>query len=339
MIFFVTNRCNLACGHCFYWARIQDKGARDLALSEIEEFTKSCGRLHDVLISGGEPYLREDLPEICALFYRNSKVRKIAIPTNGFLPEKICAMTKKILDACPGVRLEVSVSIDGLEDVHDATRGVRGSFKRASETCDLIVDLKKNYRNLSCYVSTTLHNLNLPQVATLKEFMRQRFKGIDSHRFGFLRGSWKDGNIFLPEGKLRELAALITSCGKDSAEFHLENLFLGAKLATLREKRQVFRCMAGTLMGVLENNGDVRLCELRDPVGNIREGSLSSVWRSEAANRQRGSIRQGKCHCTHECFIAPSILYNCENLARGLLLYLKMRNRRERPQRLGNASS
>lgn len=72
-------------------------------------------------------------------------------------------------------------------------------------------------------------------------------------------------------------------------------------------------CSAGSLAGVIFNNGDVRPCEtLPFSFGNIRDYNynLQSIWSSNSARSIRNNIISNKCICTHECFLSVNILTN-----------------------------
>ncbi|WP_370648792.1 radical SAM protein, partial [uncultured Parabacteroides sp.] len=60
---FVTGRCNAKCAMCFY-AGEMDKKEKDLTFDEIRKVSETAGEFNRLWISGGEPTLREDLPEI-----------------------------------------------------------------------------------------------------------------------------------------------------------------------------------------------------------------------------------------------------------------------------------
>jgi MoaA/NifB/PqqE/SkfB family radical SAM enzyme len=87
----------------------------------------------------------------------------------------------------------------------------------------------------------------------------------------------------------------------------------------LKNKKWPFKCQAGNLIGVLDPNGDVRLCELTDVVGNVRSADhdFQKVWFSDPANEMRKKIRD--CACTHACFINPSIKMDLPALFRSYL--------------------
>ena len=67
-----------------------------------------------------------------------------------------------------------------------------------------------------------------------------------------------------------------------------------------------FECKAGKTIGVLEANGDVRLCELKEVVGNVKnfDYDFKKVWFSERAEKVRKTVPG--CSCTHPCFINNS---------------------------------
>ncbi|MGD9106108.1 MAG: 12,18-didecarboxysiroheme deacetylase [Desulfobacterales bacterium] len=121
----ITKRCNLKCVHCYAHAKNM---AFDSELSTLE----GKNLLDDlaefgvpvILFSGGEPLTRKDLPELAA--YAVKKGMRAVISTNGTLitPEK--AQTLKEIGLS-----YVGISLDGMEDINDRFRGVKGAFKAA----------------------------------------------------------------------------------------------------------------------------------------------------------------------------------------------------------------
>ena len=85
LIHFVTEVCNLRCSHCFDF--FYEEGPRrkpfELKLDEIDRMTRSMGELLFLLPTGGEPFLRADLPKIIELYYKNCRLRNVGMPTNG----------------------------------------------------------------------------------------------------------------------------------------------------------------------------------------------------------------------------------------------------------------
>ena len=96
LIFFVTDVCNARCRHCFNWSLNQKPN--DLTLDEIENFSKQLDHIEWLALSGGEPFERKDLAEICGIFLKNNSVSQITIPTNGLSPKLIYNTIKQVLE-------------------------------------------------------------------------------------------------------------------------------------------------------------------------------------------------------------------------------------------------
>ena len=84
------------------------------------------------------------------------------------------------------------------------------------------------------------------------------------------------------------------------------------ELAVLEQETQVQPCYAGLISGVLDARGEVRMCELREAVGNVRDTGydFGKLWFSPEADAQRKSIKAKECHCTHSCFMSSSLVFD-----------------------------
>ncbi len=122
-----TRSCNLKCFHCYaksenkkYDSELTTYEAKNL-IDDLSDF-----KVPVILFSGGEPLVREDLPEI--LQYANNKGIRCTISTNGTLIDKEHA--KKFKQIGTGY---IGISLDGIGQKHDSFRGVKGSFDKALE--------------------------------------------------------------------------------------------------------------------------------------------------------------------------------------------------------------
>jgi 12,18-didecarboxysiroheme deacetylase len=121
----VTKRCNLKCVHCYAHATEQ-QASDELSTSEGKELIDDLAAFGSpvVLFSGGEPLVRPDLMELAR--YAVKKGMRAVISTNGTLIDaRVAAELKKV-----GLSY-VGVSLDGLGEVNDRFRGVKGAFERA----------------------------------------------------------------------------------------------------------------------------------------------------------------------------------------------------------------
>ncbi len=121
----VTRRCNLKCIHCYAHAR--DQEFRDeLSTREGKALLDDLSRFGCpvVLFSGGEPLMRPDLLELAA--YAVNKGMRAVISTNGTL------ITPPVAQQLKNIGLSyVGISLDGLNEVNDRFRGVKGAFEKA----------------------------------------------------------------------------------------------------------------------------------------------------------------------------------------------------------------
>ena len=132
---FPTFVCNFSCPFCAFSEDL-NQYRDELTLAEIEQLARELKRVLVLHIGGGEPFIRKDLPEVIAAMWRHARVRKVEIPTNGWSAERIVKPVERILALCPGIRLNVRVSLDGVGERHDTVRARPGSYKAALETLE-----------------------------------------------------------------------------------------------------------------------------------------------------------------------------------------------------------
>lgn len=315
LIFFVTSRCNCLCSTCFNWSNLNKRV--ELTLEEIKKISKSIGEFHTLLISGGEPFLREDLFEICRLFIEQNKIAILSIPTNCTLPDCIIEFSSRILKEYPRIKLAINPSLDGFKETHDKIRGLDGIFEKAEETVQRLMELRQDHGNLVVAVNTVITKQNFDELERFMDYVHGNFR-VDYHDFELLRGDHKDSSLSLPpQEELRNFHQKILRNREryfDRAKSgFLEKLAVTGLLALtqnikesfLTKKIVPFDCTAGENIGVIGANGDVKLCELLPTVGNLKKANceFESVWNSEEANKLRKWIREQRCRCTHVCFI------------------------------------
>jgi MoaA/NifB/PqqE/SkfB family radical SAM enzyme len=324
LIIFVTDRCNARCVHCFNW-RSLNQGGDDLSLSELEHLSAELGSLQTIGISGGEPFLREDLPEIFDLFSGRNHLVDIAIPTNGLMPERITTSVRRMLEKNQATRISISLSLDGLESMHDRIRGVPGSFEKIYETYQALVELRSQYPQypLLIKIGTTLCNWNIYEIPALIKWVSTEMPEVDFHNFEIMRGCPRNTDIGPPSiTDLKWVKSHIFSTWQQYS-FYGNDLFLQSWLALslkrfifmlyieiIQKKKQVIPCYAGRTSVVVDSKGKVYFCELRESIGNLREVPLSEIWHSEKAEYVRDSIEKGECHCVHSCFQQKNVFLN-----------------------------
>lgn len=336
LIYFVTNKCNCKCQHCFFWKKLNKK-KKELNLNEIKKISKSIGTFPFLNISGGEPFLRNDLDKIIKIFYENSNIGNVVIPTNGFDTPKIIDITKKILKVYKN-HLLIYISIDSFEKEHDRIRGIKNSFKNAINTYKELKKLKKEFSNLNVGILTTLSAFNQNTINDFYIYIKKEIKP-DSFYLNILRGDPK--NINATKIDINKYIKLCKKIEKDLRngilKGHSQSKFLKLTTAmnilthntiikTLETNKYQIPCYAGVLNAVMFSEGDIYPCELLNKkIGNIRNFNydFKKLWKSKQANKIRNHIKKSKCFCTHECFLNTNILFNLKKLPRLLQEIIK----------------
>lgn len=311
---FVTNQCNARCQHCFYWKNLAEE-KKEPSLKEIEKLSQDLGSLELLLFSGGEPFLRKDLAKIVKIFWRNNRLKTVSVVTNGLLPESIEKQVEEMLKISPRLLVNVPLSLDGTQEIHDKYRGVKGAFKKAQETYRRLFRLKKRYSNLRIRLVATVSNFNYQNLFKLIDQMPKLFpKSPEVWVFSLnlLRGDPRNPEIKLPSvDKVKKLFIYKNKKFKETRSWTtriLEKIIIAAQIKILEEKKQIVPCEAGRLMAVVYENGLVGHCELLPPVGSLRKKDFRQIWQSKKAKALRRKIVKKKCFCTHQCNLFPSLI-------------------------------
>jgi MoaA/NifB/PqqE/SkfB family radical SAM enzyme len=322
LVLFINSICNMKCAHCFYWTSLNKKD--DLTKEEIFELSRSLGRIENLNLSGGEPFIRPEFGEICRQFIQHNKVRQIYVPTNGYFTDRTI---KQITETLKEPELElfvVELSLDGMPEFHDTFRVAQNSFKKSMETYDALVELQEKDPRLRIHCISTATERNMDEIKRLTTYLYDRCPKMDHHNLAIIRGDRKDPTLQGPQlkqyielyGYIRRLWAP-REVGRYGSI--TEPMLQWAKVEAARQQRQVVPCRAGRLSAVVYANGDVSVCEIHKPIGNIRQKSFSEIWRSEEANQIRKSIAARECFCTTEVFMWPSFTYPPTQLVRTMV--------------------
>lgn len=323
LIFFVTNRCDSRCRHCFAH---EIKSDGDLTVEEARDFAVSIGRLADLSISGGEPMMRKDLVELLAPFFEIGRPKSCTLPTGGLHPEQSFEVAQRLAADYPRTRLIMNLPIEGGRDLHNQIRGRKDAYDKLKATYDALVPLVK-IGVIQIKLGTTLSSANQHAIDEIIETALTDFPDAVFHHFELMRCCGPEGSITPPDED-------IILAEKDRIYSHWQRYdqFYGAasrlavaakkelfeiELAVLANQTLPFVCRAHEMGVVLYPDGDVAYCELTPPIGNIRRTLLSSILANSAARIERLDIESG-CKCTHSCFLPKSLLASPRNVIKVL---------------------
>ncbi len=322
VILFINSICNMKCEHCFYWQSLNSPD--DLTFEEMVDLSNQLGRIENLNLSGGEPFLRKEFGAICRQFIRRNGVKEIYVPTNGYFRERTVTQIRETLQE-PTLRLfGVELSLDGMAEFHDRFRVAQGSFAKAMDTYDGLAELQREDPRLQIHAISTATADNMDEIRRLTTFLFERCPQMTHHNLALIRGDRKNPSLQGP--KLAEYQGLYDYvrrlwASREHGRYGgiVEPMLQWAKVKTADEQRQVIPCRAGVLSAVVYANGDVSVCEQHPPIGNLRRQSFKEIWHSEAVRRRRASIAAKECHCTNEVFMWPSITFQPLQLARAMV--------------------
>lgn len=318
LMFFVTDKCNLRCPHCFFWRQIQN-APEDLNKEEMAKVIDSLPKLSSVALTGGEPTLRADLYDIVEMLY--GKTRDITITTNGILTDTILGIVKKITGNMPRLRLSLQISIDGTKEVHESIRG--------SNTFDNLIKTIKGLRQIksvNIVTVTTLSQKNKDNVVELVKMLSQYQVDV---RFNIIRsaqqsvfGLSKDllnkehaprEDILLSPKDLNGIYLKLTEANKKYKFWSKHNeLLLFYTIKIIAEQKKYFKCYAGKYEAVIYPNGDVSFCEFYLPFANLKNYGYDfrKLWLDDKVSSHIKNINN--CFCVHSCNLATSISFDPE---------------------------
>lgn len=322
LILFINSICNMKCEHCFYWRSLNGKD--DLTKEELFALSRSLGPIENLNLSGGEPFIRKEFAEICRQFIQHNGVRQIYVPTNGYFTERT---VKSISDTLREPDLELFVaelSLDGMPEFHDTFRVAKNAFAKAMETYDALAQLQASDPRLRIHAISTATDRNMDEIKRLTTYLYERCPKMEHHNLAIIRGDRKDPTLHGPSlQRYEDLYEYIRrlwaprEVGRYGAI--VEPMLQWTKLQTVRKQTQVAPCQAGKLSAVVYANGDVSLCEIHKPLGNLRQKDFWQIWDSPEAHALRKSVAAKECWCTTEVFMWQSIVFQPPHLARAMI--------------------
>lgn len=330
---FVTGKCNSKCKMCFY-ASDMDKKEKELTFEEIKRISETAGDFKRLWISGGEPTLREDLPEILEMFYTNNQVRDVNLPTNGLKPDRLIEWVARYRKNCPESNITIGLSLDGFSKTHDKQRGVPGNFYKGVETLKKIEDAFGNDPKVIKNVTTVITTLNQHEVYDFMLWVYSHFR-ITTHSIEAARGMTReDGVKVLSLKEVQDIhnetipvyAAYSKRLLNETPGFLRRALvpkfYLGIVRSYYEQQEKNLNhptpwgmdCTAGETTLVIDYDGRFRACELREPLGNVRDYDcdISKIIHGDAMKKEIEAIGHGytaNCWCTHPCWFFASVVW------------------------------
>ncbi|MDC7226542.1 MAG: radical SAM protein [Spirochaetales bacterium] len=284
-----TYRCPMRCKMCNIWEHPTEK-SKEITAKELEILPK----MNFINITGGEPFIRDDLDEIIEVLY--TKAPRIVISTSGWFDDEVIKTAEKFPNI--GIRL----SIEGLSQSNDELRGRDGGFDKGLKT---LLELKRmGLKDIG--FGQTISNKNSHDILPLYELARNLDMEFATAAFHNSYYFHKEDNVITNkdevEGNIEELIYRLLKENKPKSWFRA--FFNLGLINYIEGGKRMLPCEAGLVNFFVEPYGDVYPCNgLEDnlwkkSMGNIRDvESFDDIWLSKDAEKVREMVRTCPKNC------------------------------------------
>jgi MoaA/NifB/PqqE/SkfB family radical SAM enzyme len=294
----VTYRCNARCRMCDVWHYPTNPG-EEFRFDILEKLP----HMFFVNITGGEPFVRKDLPDIVKGLRK--KAKRIVISTNGFFTERIIELCKLYPD------LGIRISIEGLREANDLIRGIPDGYNRTQNTL-------KQLRSLGMKdigFAMTVQDLNYRDLLPLYRMARElnyEFATASVHNSHYFH-KWdnviehKDEVIL----ELKKLAVELLTSTKIKEWFRA--YFNFGLINCIRGNGRFLPCEMGKNGFFLDPFGDVLVCngmDNKEPLGNLNAHTWDEIWNSKRADEVRSMVKRCPKNCWMIGSAAPAIWHH-----------------------------
>lgn len=322
LTYIVTFTCNARCIMCDSWKK---ESPDDLTLEEIGRIFDQLPKLDSVRLTGGEPFVRKDLPDIAQLAVEKLQPLFLHITSNGFLTDRLVSFCETRDRSVP---LQLLISVDGVGDKHNQVRGRETAWEGVTRTLQALAPRQKELRLRLSVNQTIVDPEGVEHYKRLRDFLRPL--GVRNN----VVMAYDASSTYSLDHQGQSAASQIgtfTTFG-DFQKSHLEELIREiekdldgfpwvdrvAKQYYLRGMRNRLLedvaqpnpgCVALNSHMRLYPNGDVPVCQFNARrVGNLRHQSFEEVWQGKDIEGQRRWV--SKCPgCWAECEILPNAVY------------------------------
>ncbi|MCW4014275.1 MAG: radical SAM protein [Candidatus Bathyarchaeota archaeon] len=318
--FSITDKCNGRCKMCNIW---NTEPRPEPHLEQIESFfqenKETLKDLTFIQLTGGEPFLRTDLPEIVEIVHNAVPDTMIWIPTNGLLPDEIRKTTRLMLNKIEGAKLGITVSLDGDAQVNDAQRGVVDGFKNAVKTIKNLSELKEKH-GLGLTTGFTLTDENYVYAPIVQKIAYRLGSDFSFRPINFSEHYYKNTeqqDALSPEQIIPYLDYIAINLKNQKGVLRsVTNLaYINGAKNFIKGDRSL-TCSAASESVYIDTVGDVYPClVMNQRLGNIYQNSLEDILASPSAWEARERIQNLDCpNCWLECEVYRDLIKDRKRL-------------------------
>ena len=294
----LTRKCNYRCRGCNVW---QEQDGRELSTDEIKEgldILRELGVI-EVVLSGGNPLLRDDIGEIVEYA---SRFFVTTVYDNG-------SMAVKKIEALRNADF-VAISIDSLNPQrNDHVRGVKGAWLKATKAVEKLCE-----EGIPVSVSPTISQFNLYEILNFTNYFTSRgvptwyclysYDSSDDRDQLFKIGKKNDEFAIVDNEAIVDLCNSIIRMRRKNSKILMTTKVLKAIKNLYLTGERTWKCRALQNFFVVDHLGRVAGCHLHNPIASIFD--LSEAWDSPKFDTLRKTY--SRCtQCTYLCYIFYSL--------------------------------
>jgi MoaA/NifB/PqqE/SkfB family radical SAM enzyme len=286
LIYNCTWVCDAKCTMCSNW-KFGDRKS-DMTLAQLEPVLANpfWGAVENLNISGGEPTTRNDLPEMVEMFHRHlARMRKIGINTTGLTPHRAIPMLTRIVEFCASkdILISIRVSLDGIGDIHNQVRAVKGGFDKACKTIDAMQALAAKHDNFQFGLAATIFATNLEDAENILAWARTKNLDLVFNMLRFTDAMLHNKELEEQIGFRQREEAFMRKFFLDRVQE--ESVLSGQSFMYLHYADMIANGYHRTMpcpfqsQGLLLNPyGDLHYCENSEKIGNVLDDSAESLY-------------------------------------------------------------
>lgn len=284
----ITYRCNARCQMCHTW-QFPTRKEDEIKAEHLEKLP----RMKFTNITGGEPFLREDIGDIIKVVKKISN--RIVISTNGSFTERIINLAQRHKDI--GIR----ISLEGLAKANDELRGIKDGFDRGLRT---LIELKHmGLKDIGFGI--TVSDKNAKDLVALyklaKDLKVEYATAIVHNSYYFHKTDNRIEDKDMVTDEFRKLIKEFLATGRIKNWFRA--YFNYGIINYIYGRKRLLPCEMGSDVFYLDPLGEVRPCNaLEESMGNIKEESFEEIWKGETARQ----IRRQVANCDKNCWMIGS---------------------------------
>ncbi|MCD8387151.1 MAG: radical SAM protein [Bacteroidales bacterium] len=284
----LTYRCPMQCKMCNIW-KFPTKKSEEITAADL----RSLPQLKFINLTGGEPFVRDDLAEIIEECYKHTS--RIVISTSGWLQDRVIEIAKRFPNI--GIR----ISIEGLSAKNDELRGRPGGFDKGLSTLLTLKEMGLKDIGFGCTVSNN-NSKDMLALYQLSKSLGMEFATASFHNSYYFHK--EDNEVTNRQEVCADFEQLIEWQLQEKHPKSWFRAFFNMGLINYIEGgKRMLPCEAGSANFFIDPWGEVYPCNgleeryWKESMGNIRQASFDEIWNSPQAERVRALVRKCPKNC------------------------------------------